>query len=57
MNEERIARIAAQKAEIHAETIHSSGVSEKYNEKEVFISDVANIIGIFIADVANIIWT
>ena len=44
VNEERIARIVAQKAEIPAETIHSSGVSEKINVKEVLISDVANII-------------
>merc|ERR1712167_11756 len=43
VNEERTARIAAQKAEIPAETIHSSDVSEKNNENEVFIPDVANL--------------
>ena len=43
MIEERIARIAAQKAKVSAETVPSSGVSEKNKENEVFIPDVANL--------------
>ena len=33
VTKERIARIAAQKAKILAETVHSSGVSEKHKKK------------------------